>query len=129
MGIQDREHLEISSVQVLSSWLSKNHSISNGLWVITYKKSSGIPSPTYEELVREALCYGWIDSASGSVDHARTKLYLSPRKRGSGWSASNKKRIDELLKNGKMKPPGIKVVEIAKEDGSWNKLESESKTK
>jgi len=124
MGIHDREHLEVKSLRTLAAWYSKNHSKSPGLWVVTYKKSAGEPAPTYDELVRLALCYGWIDSVPGKVDELRTKLYFSPRKKGSGWSASNKARIKELLASGKMKAPGLKVLEQAKADGSWNKLDS-----
>jgi uncharacterized protein YdeI (YjbR/CyaY-like superfamily) len=124
VGIQDREHLEVRSARTLSSWLSKNHQSSNGLWVVTYKKVSGRPAPTYDEIVKVALSYGWIDSVPGKVDELRTKLYLSPRKKGSGWSSPNKKRIKELLDAGAMKPSGLKVLEQAKKDGSWSKIDN-----
>jgi uncharacterized protein YdeI (YjbR/CyaY-like superfamily) len=123
VGIQDREHLEVKSARTLSSWLSKNHQSSNGLWVVTYKKDSGQPSPTYDEIVKVALSFGWIDSIPGKVDELRSKLYISPRKKGSGWSSPNKKRIKELLDAGAMKPSGLKVLEAAKKDGSWNKID------
>ena len=80
MGIQDREHLEIQSARTLNAWLAKNHSKSLGLWVVTYKKASGVPAPTYDEIVKVALSYGWIDSIPGKVDELRSKLYFSPRK-------------------------------------------------
>ena len=124
MGIQDREHLEIQSARTLNAWLAKNHSKSLGLWVVTYKKASGVPAPTYDEIVKVALSYGWIDSIPGKVDELRSKLYFSPRKKGSGWSAPNKKRINELMDSGKMKPAGMKILEAAKLDGSWDKLDS-----
>ena len=124
MGIQDREHLEIQSARTLNAWLDKNHSKSLGLWVVTYKKASGVPAPTYDEIVKVALSYGWIDSIPGKVDELRSKLYFSPRKKGSGWSAPNKKRINELMDSGKMKPAGMKILEAAKLDGSWDKLDS-----
>jgi uncharacterized protein YdeI (YjbR/CyaY-like superfamily) len=123
MGIQDREHLEIKSARAFSAWLTKNHSKSPGLWVLTYKKASGVPAPTYDEMVKVALSFGWIDSIPGKVDDQRTKLYFSPRKKGSGWSAPNKRRIKELLDEGKMKPSGLAILEAAKKDGSWGKLD------
>jgi uncharacterized protein YdeI (YjbR/CyaY-like superfamily) len=123
MGIQDREHIEIKTARAFTSWLTKNHSKSEGLWVITYKKASGAPAPSYDEMVKEALRFGWVDSRSQKVDEFRTKLYFSPRKKGSGWSASNMSRIEELLAAGKMEPSGLKVLEAARQDGSWNKLD------
>lgn len=123
MGIHDREHLEVKTTKALKAWLNKNHANSPGLWVVTYKKSAGVAAPTYDELVRVALCYGWIDSVPGKVDELRSKLYFSPRKKGSGWSSSNKKRIKELAAEGKLKEPGLRVLEAAKKDGSWTKLD------
>ena len=123
MGIHDREHLEVKNVRTLRSWLAKNHDKSLGLWVVTYKKASGVAAPTYDEMVRVALCYGWIDSIPGKVDEDRTKLYLSPRKKGTGWAATNKARIKELIASGEMTPAGMKLIDAAKADGSWNKLD------
>lgn len=81
MGIHDREHLEVKSALEFSNWLSKNHEKSDGLWLVTYKKVSGIPAPKYDEIVKVALSFGWIDSIPGKVDEKRSKLYFSPRKR------------------------------------------------
>ncbi|MBI1351025.1 MAG: hypothetical protein GC156_07900 [Actinomycetales bacterium] len=110
-------------------WLEEHHDTSPGVWVITYKKAAGKPGPTYEDLVLEALCFGWIDSRPGRVDDLRTKLYLSPRRTGSGWAASNKARVTALVEQGLMTPAGQAVIDAAKADGSWDALEdSESLT-
>lgn len=123
MGIHEREHLEVKNVRTLRSWLVKNHDSSPGLWVVTYKKATGVAAPTYDEMVRVALCFGWIDSIPGKVDEDRSKLYFSPRKEGSGWAATNKVRIKELISSGEMTPAGLKLIDAAKADGSWNKLD------
>ena len=124
MGIQDRQHLEVKSVTTLRNWLKKNHLTSMGCWVVTFKKDSGQPVVTYDEMVMEILCFGWIDSVPGKVDELRTKRYISPRKKGSAWSAVNKKRIPELIKLGRMQPAGLLAIEAAKKDGSWVKLDA-----
>ncbi|MEB3210762.1 MAG: YdeI/OmpD-associated family protein [Leptolyngbyaceae bacterium] len=100
-------------------WLEANHAQSSGIWLITFKKSSGKQQLTQEMAIEEALCFGWIDSKPGKVDVERTKLWLSPRKPRTGWSHLNKKRIATLLKEGRMKPSGLEKVEAAKRDGSW----------
>ena len=110
MGIQDREHLEVSRVDQLVAWLKKNHENSPGLWVVTYKKVAKKPSPSYDEIVRAALRFGWVDSLPGKVDEVRTKLYIAPRKAGSSWSQANKLRVDDLTKAGLMEPAGEAVV-------------------
>lgn len=124
MGIHDRQHVEIESYDHLRHWLSENHASSPGVWVVTYKKSTGKPAPTYDEIVRAALCWGWIDSISGKVDDYQTKLYLSPRKHTSAWSLSNKTRVDELIASGEMTEHGFNKVEAAKASGRWNLIDS-----
>ena len=124
MGIQDREHLSVSSAQQLISWLRKNHHNSLGLWVVTHKKNSGKPAPTYDEIVRAALCFGWIDSVPGKVDEQRSKLYISPRKPKSAWSQSNKRRVEELIKSGEMQKAGLAKIEEAKRSGTWTLIDN-----
>ncbi len=82
------------------AWLGEHHRQPSGIWLVTYKKASGKPRVTYDEIVEEALCFGWIDSRSGTVDDERSKLWLAPRKRGSGWSRLNKQRVERLSADG-----------------------------
>jgi uncharacterized protein YdeI (YjbR/CyaY-like superfamily) len=104
-------------------WLADNHETAPGVWLITYKKASGKPHLSYEDLVEEALCFGWIDSKGNKVDEERTKLLVTPRKRGSGWSRPNKERIERLIANGLIMPAGWAKIEAAKADGSWTFLD------
>ncbi len=104
-------------------WLEENHATAPGVWLVTYKKSSGKPHLSYDELVEEALCFGWIDSKGNTVDAERTKLLITPRKRGSGWSRPNKARIERLVASGLMTPAGLAKIEAAKADGSWTSLD------
>ena len=77
----------------------------------------------YEEAVEEALCVGWIDSVGRVVDDERAIQQFSPRRPGSGWARSNKERIERLTAAGSMLPAGLAVVERAKQDGSWSRLD------
>jgi uncharacterized protein YdeI (YjbR/CyaY-like superfamily) len=100
-------------------WLAANHTVAPGVWLVTFKPSTGKPRPTYDEVVEEALCFGWIDSVAGTVDDERTMLLITPRKRGSPWSKLNKARIEQLIANGLMTAAGLAKIEAAKADGSW----------
>ena len=124
MSIQDREHLEVTTANELYEWLLRSHGTSPGLWVVTYKKNSGKPAPSYDEIVRTLLCFGWVDSVPGKVDEVRTKLYVSPRKPKSAWSQSNKQRVNELLAEGLMQQAGLRAVESAKASGAWSLIDS-----
>jgi uncharacterized protein YdeI (YjbR/CyaY-like superfamily) len=104
-------------------WLEENHMRNEGVWLISYKKTSGRQSFDYEESVEEALCFGWIDSKGNKLDDERTMLWFSPRKSGSKWAKPNKERVKKLMKAGLMAPAGLAKVEAAKKDGTWNALD------
>ena len=79
---------------------------------------------TYNDIVEECLCFGFIDSQPRKVSETQASIYISPRKRGSEWSKLNKSRIVMLQKKKLMQPAGLKVIAAAKKDGSWNKIDS-----
>ncbi len=114
--------VEVGSRSEWRAWLAQNHTTNSGVWVVWYKQSSGVAGTSYVELVEEALCFGWVDSKPGKVDELRTRLWFSPRKTGSKWAATNKERVERLMKQGLMHPAGIAKVEAAKVDGTWDAL-------
>jgi uncharacterized protein YdeI (YjbR/CyaY-like superfamily) len=120
----DAEQLQFARRAEWHAWLNRHHATSDGVWVVYGKKAATFPSPTYLELVLEALCFGWIDSRPGRVDDERTKLYFCPRKPGSVWAATNKGRVEQLVAEGLMTPAGQAVIDRAKADGSWGKLDT-----
>ena len=95
-----------------------------GVWVVTYKKRSGGPYASYDDVVEEALCFGWIDSVRRSLDADRSQLLVTPRKRGSRWFKANKQRIQRLTAAGRLAPAGLAAVTDAKADGSWTALDA-----
>lgn len=105
------------------AWLEVNHTQTEGVWLVTYKKATGKPYLSYDEMVSEALAFGWIDSVPRKLDDARTMLYFAPRKVGSGWSKPNKERVERLIASGQMTAAGLAKVEAAKRDGSWAALD------
>jgi uncharacterized protein YdeI (YjbR/CyaY-like superfamily) len=105
------------------NWLQKNHAVKNHVWLIIYKKESGVPGVIYSEVVEEALCFGWIDSKPNKRDDKSYFLFIAPRKPKSVWSALNKNRIKKMLKENKIAAAGLKKIEAAKKDGSWFALD------
>ncbi len=104
-------------------WLKQNHATSKGIWLVYYKKNSGKPSISYPEAVKEALCFGWIDSRVNAINDERYMQVFTPRKAKSVWSALNKKYIAELLEQNLMTEAGLKIIEIAKQNGQWESLD------
>ena len=90
---------------------------------MTFKKAAGERYVSYEALVREALCFGWIDGQARGVDELRSSLLLTPRRSGSGWSRPNKIRVAELEAAGLMQPAGRAAIAAAQESGSWGLLD------
>ena len=97
----------------------------NGIlvWLIIYRKGSGVSSVTYEEAVEEALCFGWIDSKPNKRDEKSRYQYFAKRSPKSKWSLINKKRIEQLITNGKMHKSGLAAIELAKRNGTWTALD------
>lgn len=111
------------------AWLVNNHQSSKGVWLVWHKKHTGKTELSYDDMVEEALCFGWIDSVPRKVDNHRTSLYFSPRKPKSEWSKSNKLRIEKLMSLSVIEPAGLAAIDIAKANGSWDTLnESDSLT-
>ena len=102
-------------------WLSEHADRGEGVWVIYDKGPSRVL--TYDDIVEEALCFGWVDSIARRRSESQAMLYVAPRKPGSGWSRLNKSRVERLMRAGLMQPRGLAVVETAKIAGSWTALD------
>jgi len=88
------------------AWLAANHATVDSVWLVTWKKTAKRPRVDYDAAVEEALCFGWIDSKSKSVDDLRTSVYFTPRKPKSNWSESNHARFAKLEAAGLMTDAG-----------------------
>jgi uncharacterized protein YdeI (YjbR/CyaY-like superfamily) len=106
------------------AWLAKHHVRPEGVWVASYRTGTGKPRVEYDEIVEEALAFGWIDSRAKTLDDERSLLWLAPRRRTSGWSKSNKERLARLERQGVMTDAGRRVVEEAKASGAWTLLDA-----
>ena len=106
------------------SWLSENHDTSEGVYLIFYKIETQAPSMRWEEAVKVALCYGWIDSTVKSLGNGKRRQYFCPRRPKSVWSKLNKTYIEELTQNNLMHTSGFAVIKAAKKDGSWTALDN-----
>jgi uncharacterized protein YdeI (YjbR/CyaY-like superfamily) len=92
-------------------WLAENHASAKELIVGFYRKGTGRPSITWPESVDEALCYGWIDGVRRKIDDESYSNRFTPRKSGSNWSLINIRRAQELIREGRMQPAGLKAFE------------------
>lgn len=119
----DKPELYFKTDKEWRTWLHNNHNNSKGIYLIFYKVENKEPSMRWEEAVKVALCYGWIDSTVKSLGNGKRRQYFCPRKEKSVWSALNKKYIIELEKNNLIEESGCNSITIAKANGSWIALD------
>jgi len=91
-------------------WLAKHHASSPGIWLVRHKQHTGVKSMPYEDLVRETLCFGWVDSLIKRLDDDRYAIKITPRKPTSKWSDINRRRWNKLKAAGQLAPPGLAMA-------------------
>lgn len=101
------------------AWLEQHHASEQEVWLVHTKKWVKPGTLTYEQALEEALCYGWIDGLLRSLDAERFVLRYTPRKRKSIWSEGNRRRVEKLIREGRMAEAGLQKVRQAQESGEW----------
>ncbi len=109
------------------AWLQEHHHSSTGIHLIFYRVDSTFESMRWEEAVQVAICYGWIDSTVRKLDDERRIQVFSPRKDKSVWSKLNKTYIEKLTAQNLMHESGLRKIETAKQNGTWESLDDVEK--
>src|SRR5438132_11418762 len=99
--------IDVRTRQRWRAWLTKNHASSPGVWLVRHKQHVGVKSMLYEEVVREALCFGWVDSLIKRLDGDRYAIKVTPRKPTSKWSDINRRRWNDLKSSGLLTSAGL----------------------
>jgi uncharacterized protein YdeI (YjbR/CyaY-like superfamily) len=100
-------------------WLAAQPADAIGVWIKFGKKAALSANLTKAEAVDAALCHGWIDGKLEKYDDQHWLVRFTPRKSRSKWSALNRDRALNLIKEGRMRPAGLAQIEDAKADGRW----------
>ena len=117
--MQNLERVEVQSVAELRQWFEENHTQRESIWLVTYKKNVPDKYLSVQDVLDEAVCFGWIDGRRLKLDDERTMQLLSPRK-AQHWVKSYKDRVARLIEEGRMHECGQKVVAAAKESELWD---------
>ncbi|QPE04412.1 YdeI/OmpD-associated family protein [Microbacterium schleiferi] len=121
--VDDGERIEVPDAATWRAWLEDNHATSKGAWLVRARPGSGLQVVEYEDAIRQALCFGWIDGPARSFDEVRGGLWFTPRRPASGWAATNKARVAILEAEGLLAEAGIRAIALAKANGSWSVLD------
>lgn len=121
MGVlDDGERIQPADAAAWREWLEENHYLSTGVWALNVRGADA--SMNYEDAVRQALCFGWIDGPTRTFPEGNGQ-WFSPRRPSSGWAATNKARLALLEEQGMLAPAGIRAIEVAKANGTWEMLD------
>lgn len=118
-GPADKPELHVDTVVEWENWLSSDPD-PVGVWLRLRKKAATVPGITYAEALDVALCFGWIDGQSQSLDADYHLRSFTPRRRASVWSKVNIGHVTRLSASGRMRPEGQLEVDRAKADGRWD---------
>ncbi|WEK61142.1 MAG: YdeI/OmpD-associated family protein [Candidatus Microbacterium colombiense] len=123
MGALDEgERVRAADAATWRAWLEHHHERPSGVWLLSVrgKDAGGVG---YEDAVRQALCFGWIDGPVRTFDDQTVGQWFSPRRASSGWAATNKARIADLEATGQLAAAGIRALDVAKANGAWEMLD------
>lgn len=121
--------MSFKTSQDLGEWLKENYSTKTELWVKIFKKHTKTQSVTWDDVVIEVLCWGWIDGVKKSIDDQAYLQRITPRKARSNWSKRNTEHVERLISEGRMKESGLIHVRAAKTDGRWEEAYKTSEIK
>jgi uncharacterized protein YdeI (YjbR/CyaY-like superfamily) len=117
--IEMTEKLYVSNRDAWRAWLKENHDAKKEVWLIYYRKHTGKPSISYDDSVEEALCFGWVDSIIKKLEDEKFARKFTPRKDRSRWSEANRKRVEKMIREGKMTEAGLIRIKEARASGDW----------
>jgi len=117
-GTQERPAVFFDDAEDFRAWLEANHATASELWMGLNKKHVETRGLQWAEAVREALCFGWIDSMVQRLDEDTVRQRWTPRKPGSNWSTVNVRAVEELTAAGRMRPTGLAAFERRRDDRS-----------
>jgi len=125
------EQIRFRDREEFRKWLIINHEKSNGIWILFYKKHIAKENISYNEVLEEALCFGWIDSLIKKVDIDSYARKVTPRTDTKKWSEINKKKVVELIKTKKMTLAGLNKIDVYLRTGrvEWEINKSEPQEK
>ena len=117
-GTAERPALFFRDADEFGRWLAAHHDTETELWMGLYRKGHPLSGLTWEAAVREALCWGWIDSKAQGIDEHTRRQRWTPRKPHGNWSTININAVAELTAQGRMQPSGLAAFERRREDRS-----------
>lgn len=121
--MDDAPRVPVETAEEWRAWLEANGSTCDGAWLVLWRPTTGRSRISYDDAILEALCFGWIDGQAKPLDDERSMLWFAPRSPSSAWAATNKARVAKLIAEGRMRPEGQRLIDLARANGMWTVLD------
>jgi uncharacterized protein YdeI (YjbR/CyaY-like superfamily) len=115
-GVSEPKPIFFKSPQEFYDWLEEHHESETEVYVGFHKTHTGKRAMSWSEAVDQALCFGWIDTRTNSIDEDRYMQRFTPRRPGSNWSKINVEKVAKLTDAGLMRPAGLAAFERRTDD-------------
>ena len=92
-------------------YLQEHYKTDTEVWFVFPSKASGEASLSYNDVVEEALCFGWIDSVIKRQDENHRIQRFTPRRENSPYSQPNIERLRWCDEHGMLMPEVKEKVE------------------
>ena len=102
--------LLVSTREAWRQWLQENYQTAAEIWLVYPRQHTGKPRILYNDAVEEALCFGWIDSITRTIEEDHYSQRFTPRKPGSSYSQTNKERLRRFVSQEKVLPEVLATV-------------------
>ncbi|MEK6909372.1 MAG: YdeI/OmpD-associated family protein [Nanoarchaeota archaeon] len=101
-------HIHCESIEKWRNWLKENHLNENSVALIINKKHTGKGTISHLDSMKEAICFGWIDTTIKKLDENQYIRHFRRRTDKSTWSDNTLRYAQELIKQNKMSQEGLK---------------------
>jgi uncharacterized protein YdeI (YjbR/CyaY-like superfamily) len=120
--------ISFADLPSIEAYLCAHEGSQSGFWLKLAKAGAPEATITRVQAIEAALCHGWIDGQLRKFDEHYFLVRMTPRRSASRWSANNRDSAERLIREGRMRPSGLKEIERARRDGRWSAAyESQSK--
>ena len=110
--------VEVRSAADLRRWLETHHAQSRSVWLVTFKKHTGVAYLSTSAVLDELLSFGWVDGLARKLDADRTMQLISPRQ-ANAWTKTYRDRAARLERESRLQPPGRAAIAKSQAMGLW----------
>lgn len=108
MNQKETIYIHCENLEDWHKWLKKNHLKEKSVGIIINKKHTGKGTISHLDSMKEAICFGWIDTTVKKLNHDQYIRHFRRRTDKSKWSDNTLRYASELLKENRLSEEGLK---------------------